>query len=217
MGSAGLVFDAGGRVAWDRIWQTFCDLAMAGGPPHKGRLLGPGTPDEIQARPSDHLNVLDELDRGITMASELPVTESPHLGWIRVQCHSGVMAQWMLRAITAENVAVRRGGDGRSIDVPAAPSFRVEKEIKNVITVVAKTCHYWMGHIPRDQKLAIGDLFEVLEAERPLVEPDWPESGPPGWRGVPCATVADALSRMQAHLASNVLARREETTLFVPR
>ena len=51
MGSADLKFDAEGRVAWDEMWQSYCDLAMAGGPPHKGRLLGPGAPDDISARP----------------------------------------------------------------------------------------------------------------------------------------------------------------------
>ncbi len=51
MGSAGLKFAPDGQVAWDEIWQTFCDLAMAGGPPHKGALLGPGDPSAIAAAP----------------------------------------------------------------------------------------------------------------------------------------------------------------------
>src|SRR6185436_2201460 len=34
MGSAPLKYDADGHVAWDQIWGSFCDLAMAGGPPH---------------------------------------------------------------------------------------------------------------------------------------------------------------------------------------
>ncbi len=214
MGAAGLQYDADGRVAWDRIWQTFCDLALAGGPPHKGRLLGPGRPAEIAARPDAYLDVLDELGRGLTMASELPTTESPHLGWIRVACHSEVMAGWLLRAITTENVAVRR--DGRWLDLPAAPHFRIDKEIKNVITVTAKTCHYWMGHIPREQKIAIGELLAELDRESPLLEPDWPDEGEPGWRQVPCASVTEALDKMRALIAQNVLARREETTVFVP-
>jgi hypothetical protein len=41
MGSAGLKYDADGRVAWNEMWATFCDLAMAGGPPHRGTLLQP--------------------------------------------------------------------------------------------------------------------------------------------------------------------------------
>jgi hypothetical protein len=41
MGSAALKYGEDGKVAWGDIWDTFCDLAMAGGPPHKGKLLEP--------------------------------------------------------------------------------------------------------------------------------------------------------------------------------
>ena len=213
MRSAGLAYDADGRVAWDRIWQSFCDLAMAGGPPHKGRLLGPRAPEDISARPGDYLDVIEELGRGITLASELPAGDSPHLGWIRVHCHSEVMAGWMLRNITMENVAVR--AEGRGLDLPAAPDFRMDKEIKNVVTVVAKTCHYWMGHIPREQKIEIGDLFKSLDHESPLLTPGWDEGGDL-WHGVGCDSVPHALWMMRGLIALNVLARREDTTVFVP-
>src|SRR5688572_23355927 len=213
MGSADLKFDAEGRVAWDEMWQSYCDLAMAGGPPHKGRLLGPGAPDDISARPGDYLDVIEELGRGITLASELPAEDSPNLGWIRVQCHSDVMAGWMLRAITMENVAVR--AEGRALDLPAAPDFRLDKEIKNVVTVTAKTSHYWMNHIPREQKTEIGELFKSLDRESPLLGPRWDEGGD-RWRGVECESVPQALRMMRTLIALNVLARREDTTVFVP-
>jgi hypothetical protein len=213
MTSAPLRYAADGRVAWDEIWQSFCDLALAGGPPHKGRLLGPGTAAEVGARPDDYLDVMDELGRGITLASELPADESPRLGWIRVQCHSEVMASWMLRAITMENVAVR--AEGRALDLPAAPAFRIDKEIKNVVTVVAKTTHYWMGHLPREQKVAIAALFDALDRESPLIVPDWTDARQ-AWHGVPCVSVEDAFHRAQRLIAANILARREETTVYVP-
>jgi hypothetical protein len=212
MRGAGLKYDADGRVAWNEIWQAFCDLAMAGGPPHKGHLLGPGAQDAITARPGEYLDVLEELGRGITLASELPTSESPHLGWVRVDCHSQVMAGWMLRHITMENVAVR--SEGRSLDLPASPDFRVEKEIKNVVTVVAKTCHYWTSHIPREQRIAIGELIETLDRESPLIVPDYDADNP--WRPIECASVAEALTLMRAFVASNVLARREDSRVFVP-
>ena len=50
MGTAGLKFDDNGQVAWDEMWGSFCDLAMAGGPPHKGMLLEPGTDVDIDAQ-----------------------------------------------------------------------------------------------------------------------------------------------------------------------
>ena len=54
------------------------------------------------------------------------------------------MARWLQHAITVENVKVRR--DDTVLYLPAGPHFREEKEIKNVVTVVAKTHHYWMEH-----------------------------------------------------------------------
>src|SRR4030095_1221803 len=65
MGSAGLKCDGDGRVAWDEIWGSFCDLAMAGGPPHKGSLLEPGSPAEIAAQPERHAEVVAEIRRRI--------------------------------------------------------------------------------------------------------------------------------------------------------
>lgn len=38
MRSAPLKYDAEGRVAWGEVWQSFCDLALAGRPPHRGTL-----------------------------------------------------------------------------------------------------------------------------------------------------------------------------------
>jgi sirohydrochlorin cobaltochelatase len=54
------------------------------------------------------------------------------------------MALWLLRAILVENVSVRR--EDNVLYLPAGPDFQLEKEIKNVITVVAKTHHYWIEH-----------------------------------------------------------------------
>src|SRR5262245_41597874 len=69
MRSAGLKFDGDGRVAWDEIWGSFCDLAMAGGPPHKGTLLEPGSADDIDAEPDRYREVVYEICRGVTMVA----------------------------------------------------------------------------------------------------------------------------------------------------
>ena len=208
MRAAGLQFGGDGRVAWDAIWGSFCNLAMAGGPPHKGRLLGPATAAEIAAAPERYQEVLDEVIRGVHLVTRLLTEPSPTPGWITVRCHSEEMAGWLLRAITTENVAVR--AHGIAIDLPVAPSFRLDREIKNVVTVIAKTCHYWVGHMPDAQQQAIAHLFATLERSTPLIVPA------EGWRAVPCAGVREAVWRMRAMVASNVLARREDQTLFVP-
>ena len=208
MRAAGLTFDADGRVAWDRIWGSFCDLAMAGGPPHKGTLLGPAMPAEIAVARARYDEVLAETVRGVHMVTRLLTSPAPTPGWIRVICHSEEMAGWLLRAITMENVAVL--SHGVAVDLPVAPHFRLDKEIKNVVTVIAKTCHYWIGHMPAAQHGAIADLFATLERRTPLVAPV------DGWRGVPCTDARRAIWCMRALVAHNILARREEDTLFVP-
>jgi len=238
MRAAGLKYDADGQVAWDQIWGSFCNLAMAGGPPHKGALLEPGTEAAIDADFGRYDVVADEICRGITLATGLRAYVSPTPGWVSVTCHSDVMAGWLLRAIVMENVAVRRRGS--ILELPAAPHFRLDKEIKNVVTVIAKTSHYWLGHMPREQQQAIGELFTALAAEVPLVEPDLacPDDHEAaaviasrmhreiglgrsrhryaGWVGVECASVRVAVWMMRALVASNVLSRREGQVLFVP-
>jgi sirohydrochlorin cobaltochelatase len=74
----------------------------------------------------------------------LPVVQSITPGWIGMECQSEAMALWLLRAIVVENISVRR--EDKTLYFPAGPDFRLEKEIKNVITVIAKTNHYWLEH-----------------------------------------------------------------------
>ncbi|MEQ1947338.1 MAG: hypothetical protein ABL995_09115 [Bryobacteraceae bacterium] len=243
MGSAGLKFDAEGKVAWDEIWGSFCDLAMAGGPPHKGKLLEPATPAQIAEQPERYREVVDEICRGVGMVAYLPVEESPVAGWVRVDCERDVMADWLARAIVMENVSCYR--DGRWIDLPAGPHYRLEKEIKNVITVIAKTCHYFVDHMWPGQQRQIAQLFAETKANAPLVQAaasghgfdaqrnralshqiaealrlstGMLRTGPeyPGWLGLECSSVRKAISMMRGLVVHNVFSRREETVLFVP-
>jgi len=55
MGAADLVYDEGGQVAWGEVWEGFCDLAIAGGPPHRGDLLEPAMRDAVGAAPDHRL------------------------------------------------------------------------------------------------------------------------------------------------------------------
>ena len=170
MRSAGLEYDDDGKVAWNQIWQSFCDLAMAGGPPHKGALLEPGRQADIAAELDRYQRAAEEICRGIMMAALLDAEPSPVAGWVRVTCLSVAMAGWLVRAITMENVAAR--AEGLLLDLPAAPHFRIEKEIKNVVTVIAKTSHYWLEHMPRSQQRAIASLLARMDAESPLIAPE---------------------------------------------
>src|SRR5689334_4532840 len=71
MGSAPLKYEKHGKVAWDQMWDSFCDLAMAGGPPHKGMLLTPATQEEIDKEPDRYQEVAREACRGITLVTDL--------------------------------------------------------------------------------------------------------------------------------------------------
>jgi sirohydrochlorin cobaltochelatase len=236
MKSAGLKFDADGKVAWDEIWGSFCDLAMAGGPPHKGTLLEPGTAAEVAAQPERYQEVAAEICRGIALATDLEARPAPDPGWVRLTSLNDAMGGWLLRAIVMENVAVRV--QGALVDLPAAPHFRLEKEIKNVVTVAAKTCHYWLGHMPLTQRRRVAHLFTLMAEESPVIPPSRDAGSEAvsaladrvaaatglsrtahrygGWLGVECGSVAAAIWMMRALVVANVLARREGTTLFVP-
>jgi sirohydrochlorin cobaltochelatase len=144
MAAAPLKYTADEQVAWDEIWADFCDLALAGGPSHRGTLLEPVAVETIMANPTGYERILAELERGIRMVTGLPVRRSQSPGWIGFECHNEEMALWLLRAIIVENISVRR--EGKTLFLPAGPDFRLEQEIKNVITVVAKTHHYWSEH-----------------------------------------------------------------------
>src|SRR5262249_232930 len=130
MGSAPLKYDADGRVAWDEIWASFCDLAMAGGPPHRGNLLQPATLSDIAVEPENYDRIVEEICRGVSMVSELPAKRSTAPGWIEVECKSIGMAAWLVRAIVMENVMARHAQ--QTLFLPAGPQFRLQKEVKNV-------------------------------------------------------------------------------------
>src|SRR5215208_1246157 len=110
MGWAALKYDGAGRVAWDQMWGSFCDLAMAGGPPHKGTLLEAGAEPEIDAQFARYDEVVEEICRGIKMVTGLRAYASPTLGWVAITCLNDTMTGWLLRAIVMENVAARRRG-----------------------------------------------------------------------------------------------------------
>ena len=243
MGTAGVRYGPDGKVAWDQMWGSFCDLALAGGPPHKGTLLEPASPGEIQADPAAYAAVVAEICRGIMMVTDLEAARSPDPGWVRLQCPTRGMAAWLLRTIVMENIAVR--ADDAVLELPAGPSYRLHKEIKNVITVIAKTAHYWVGHMSVMDRQTIVDQIDGMTEESPLVAPaygadqaDVPVHEALGarladaigdktglarsphrrrdWLGLECGTVRTAVWMMRMTAAANVLSRREGTVLFVP-
>jgi sirohydrochlorin cobaltochelatase len=233
MGSAGLTYGPDGKVAWDEIWTTFCDLALAGGPPHRGRLLEPVSEAEVAADPGSYGNVVAEIGRAIRLTTGLPVVTGYAPGWVGVQCGSLQEAAWLQLAVTAENVSARRRQS--ILQLPAGPAFRVEKEIKNVVVALAKASHYWDGHLTADQQsLATEGGWEatspaeaaaspseyeaaVREVENGVLAAGLPTSSRRyvGWVGVETGGEEAAVWLLRAVLVEQVLARREEELLYL--
>ena len=151
MSAADLIFDDEGAVLWDEIFgvddpnNPYCELALAGGPSHRGELLEAVDGHLCLAEPGKYAAAVAECGRGSNMITGMNIVLSKVPGWIGVQCDSDEMAIWLLRAIIVENVMVRREGD--VIYLPVGPHYTLKDQIKSIVTVTAKTWHYWIEHI----------------------------------------------------------------------
>jgi Ni2+-binding GTPase involved in maturation of urease and hydrogenase len=150
MGAAPFVWRADGRPDWRVMWESFCDLALHGGPPHRGpeqALRAPGAADG-RADP----DAVAEIRRGVWETTGL-IAESAAPGWLAVTCQSPAMATWLAAAIVLENVEAQAEDD--RLLLPVGPSYRLENEVKSIVTVVAKTHHYWDAHLATEAEPAI--------------------------------------------------------------
>jgi sirohydrochlorin cobaltochelatase len=143
MSSADFVYREDGRPDWSAMWTNFCELALYGGPPHRGEETALVAPVEVPADFGASEAVL-EIRRGIYETTGL-FSEPAEPGWLAVSCHSKRMAAWLAACIIMENVDARC--EGERLLVPASSDFGLKDQIKSVITVVAKTNHYWEAHI----------------------------------------------------------------------
>jgi sirohydrochlorin cobaltochelatase len=145
MSSAPFVWRDDGRPDWAAMWSGFCELALFGGPPHRGpdRALTATATDQAAG---DGFDAIGEIRRGIWETTGL-YAEPAAPGWLAVTCHSATMAAWLCATIILENVEARC--EEERLLVPADPSFTLKDQVKSVITVVAKTHHYWSEHVAR--------------------------------------------------------------------
>ena len=118
MSSAPFVWREDGRPDWARMWTTFCELALYGGPPQRGP-ESPLRAPAAQAADCDG-EMLAEMRRGIWETTGLYV-EPFGPGWLSVTCDSPMMAAWMCAAIILENVAARVDED--RLLLPAGPGY----------------------------------------------------------------------------------------------
>ena len=144
MASAPFVWRRDGRPDWSAMWTTFCDLALHGGPPQRGALQGLRGPAPGARAAGSAPEIAAELRRGIEETTGL-AAEPADPGWVAITCESARMAAWLCATIILENVDAR--AEGRRLLVPAGPGFVLEDQVKSVVTVVAKTHHYWREHL----------------------------------------------------------------------
>ena len=146
MSAAPFRFRDDGRPDWATMWKGFCELALYGGPPHRGPDAALGMPraaaDEIVVD-----EMVEEIIRGIEETTGLVATPAPG-GWLRIMCDTKRMAAWMCATIVLENVDARM--EGAMLFVPGDRGFDLKDQVKSVITVVAKTNHYWQEHIANE-------------------------------------------------------------------
>lgn len=143
MAAAPMRYNEDGSVDWGNMWDSFCALALTGGPAHRGADSVVRADQNSDVDSADYKRVADEIVRGVYLVSGLKAqTDAP--GWIAITCSSEDMATWLSNAARAENMEFRNAGN--LLFAPCGASFRTEKEIKSVITVVAKTTHYWNEH-----------------------------------------------------------------------
>ncbi len=143
MSSAEFVYREDGRPDWSAMWTNFCELALYGGPPHRSEATALQAPIEVPDSFGGSDAVL-EIRRGIYETTGL-FSEPAEPGWLAVSCHSKRMAAWLAACIIMENVDARC--EGERLLVPASADFALKDQIKSVITVVAKTNHYWEAHV----------------------------------------------------------------------
>ena len=143
MTAAPFVWRHDGRPDWRAMWESFCDLALHGGPPHRGRDRPLRAPPPNEGGAVSDPAMIAEMRRGIWETTGL-YAETVAPGWLGVTCESPAMAAWLAEAIVLENVEARAEDD--RLLIVAGPGYRLDDEAKSVITVVAKTDHYWVAH-----------------------------------------------------------------------
>src|SRR3954471_21927818 len=112
MSSAAFVYRDDGAPDWAAMWSGFCELALFGGPPHRGEdsaLLADSCGMNSAATP-EGFDAITEIRRGIYETTALE-SGSAGDGWLAVRCESRKMAAWLCASIILENVDARCEGD----------------------------------------------------------------------------------------------------------
>ena len=149
MKAAEIIYDKNGNPEWDKMWNSFCNLAAEGGPSHRGE------PDRIDF-PKDNFiydeQVKNEIYRGLKLLNA-NVKELNDKGEVYIDLTFPNKAKWFVNIINLENVVAKQ--NGKYLILPWSGKYEIDKEIKSLMTVWGKASHYWKEHRPIQFKIFI--------------------------------------------------------------
>src|SRR2546430_13239319 len=87
MAAAPFVWRADGRPDWRAMWTSFCELALFGGPPHRGAEQALRGSETAGADATSDTETIAEIRRGIQETTGLD-SETVAPGWIAIACES---------------------------------------------------------------------------------------------------------------------------------
>lgn len=135
-----------GSPDWGGMWITFCELALYGGPSQRGFDTAIPAPRPEDLREHSDIDAVAEIQRGIWETTGLDSEIDPaEPGWLKVLTYGPKMAAWLAASIILENVSARCQDE--FLYVPASAGFTLKDEVVSIISVVAKTNHYWQEFI----------------------------------------------------------------------
>lgn len=164
MAAAPIVYDDSGKVAWDKMWDSYCNLAKEGGPSHRGKDQSIIKKSHITPETEEYRAAMNEALRGVGLIVPYKLSEDND-GWITLELETSNKAKWFNEVINEENVEAKQ--NGKTILLPINDDFDVTHDVKSIITVVGKAHHYWKIHRSWFSKLII-NIFGF--------DPQWIES-----------------------------------------
>jgi hypothetical protein len=144
-----LPVDEAGQPDWIQLMaeihltESHGEIALAGGAPARAVLIEPGDPAADFDDPGYEM-VAAEFAKGLRATTGAPVVEGVS-GWVGFTCDAEEMAVWMIRALAAENITVRR--EGSTVFLPVSVSFAIEDEIIDMVVAAARARHFFEDHI----------------------------------------------------------------------
>lgn len=158
MKAAEMVYDENGNPQWDKMWSVYCNLAAEGGPSHRAdvdKISFPGNKFTYND------SVKSEILRGLTLLNA-KVYKITDIGEIYIDLFFPKKADWFSKIINLENVESK--SEDRYLVLPWSGEYKIDKEVKSVVTVWGKASHYWKEHRPMPFKVLI-----VLFGHDPLL------------------------------------------------